>query len=122
MLCCSLPELEIRLYYVHLHLIQYRWNFTSSTAPLAHVIWALGWSMIVMTKEFNSLTRSVTPSAPPSSYDELTSIALALRERVELGPQQLFRLVGVGLSNFQLDVESPLFENGDIQVSAVLSV
>lgn len=60
------------------------------------------------TKEFNSLTRSLTPSAPPSSCDELTTIALALRERVELGPQQLFRLVGVGLSNFQLDVESPL--------------
>ncbi len=36
------------------------------------------------------------------SYD-----ALALRERVELGPHQLFGLVGVGLSNFQLDVESP---------------
>jgi len=63
------------------------------------------------TKEFNSLTRSVTPSVPPSSCDELTTIALALRERVELGPQQLFRLVGVGLSNFQLDAESPLFES-----------
>lgn len=63
------------------------------------------------TKEFNSLTRSVTPSLPPSSCDELTTIALALRERVELGPRQLFRLVGVGLSNFQLEMESPLFEN-----------
>jgi DNA polymerase-4 len=65
------------------------------------------------TKEFNSLTRSITSSAPPSSCDELSAIALALRERVELGSQQLFRLVGVGLSNFQLDVESPLFENGN---------
>jgi DNA polymerase-4 len=63
------------------------------------------------TKEFNSLTRSVTPSLPPSSCDELTTIALALRERVDLGPRQLFRLVGVGLSNFQLEMESPLFEN-----------
>lgn len=62
------------------------------------------------TKEFNLLTRSITPSVPPSSCDELTTIALALRERVELRPQQLFRLVGVGLSNFQLDVASPLFE------------
>lgn len=68
------------------------------------------------TKEFNSLTRSITPSAPPSSCEELTKIALALRERVELGPQQLFRLVGVGLSNFQLDAESLLFENGDVIV------
>ena len=65
------------------------------------------------TKEFNSLTRSITPPAPPSSCDELATIALTLRERVDLGPQQLFRLVGVGLSNFQLDAESPLFENGD---------
>jgi DNA polymerase-4 len=73
------------------------------------------------TKEFNSLTRSVTPTAPPSSCDELTTIALGLRGRVELGPQQLFRLVGVGLSNFQLDAESPLFEGRDIAASEELS-
>jgi DNA polymerase-4 len=30
----------------------------------------------------------------------LTRIALFLRERVDLGSRQLFRLVGVGLSNF----------------------
>jgi DNA polymerase-4 len=74
------------------------------------------------TKEFNSLTRSVTPSAPPSSCDELTMLALALRERVELGPQQLFRLVGVGLCNFQLDIEFPLFENGETTAIAELSI
>jgi DNA polymerase-4 len=63
------------------------------------------------TREFNSLTRSLTSMAPPSSCDELASIALALRERVELGPKQLFRLVGVGLSNFQTAEApaSPLF-------------
>ena len=66
------------------------------------------------TKEFNSLTRSITPSVPPSSCEELTAIALALRERVEPGPQRLFRLVGVGLSNFQLEVESPLFETEEV--------
>lgn len=74
------------------------------------------------TKEFNSLTRSVTHHAPPSSCNELTTIALALRERVELGPQQLFRLVGVGLSNFQLDSESPFFEKADATTNAELSV
>jgi DNA polymerase-4 len=73
------------------------------------------------TKKFNSLTRSVTPSTPPSSCDELTTIALGLRERVELGSQQLFRLVGVGLSNFQLDAESPLFEGRDIAANEELS-
>jgi DNA polymerase IV len=52
------------------------------------------------TSEFKILTRSHTPGFPPSSCEELTSIALSLRERVGLGPQQKFRLVGVGLSNF----------------------
>jgi DNA polymerase-4 len=52
------------------------------------------------TSEFKILTRSHTPASPPSSCQELTSIALALRERVGLKPGQRFRLVGVGLSNF----------------------
>jgi DNA polymerase-4 len=53
------------------------------------------------TSEFKILTRSRTPDSPPSSCEELTNIALALRERVGLGSQQRFRLVGVGLSNFR---------------------
>jgi len=53
------------------------------------------------TSEFKILTRSHTPGSPPSSGEELTGIALKLRERVELGPQQRYRLVGVGLSNFR---------------------
>lgn len=53
------------------------------------------------TKEFNVHTRSHTPPAPPASCEELTAIALALRERVDFGPERLFRLVGVGLSNFR---------------------
>ena len=58
------------------------------------------------TSEFKILTRSHTPSFPPSSCEELTMIALALRERVGLDSQQRFRLVGVGLSNF--------FDPGDV--------
>jgi DNA polymerase-4 len=65
------------------------------------------------TSEFNILTRSHTPSIPPSTCDELTTIALSLRERVELKPQSRFRLVGVGLSNFreadQASVQPVLF-------------
>ncbi len=53
------------------------------------------------TSEFKILTRSRTPDSPPSSCEELTDIALKLRERVDLGSQQRFRLVGVGLSNFR---------------------
>jgi DNA polymerase-4 len=52
------------------------------------------------TSEFKILTRSHTPSAPPSSCEELTSIVLSLRKRIALSPKQRFRLVGVGLSNF----------------------
>ena len=55
----------------------------------------------IKTSEFKVLTRSHTPGSPPSSCDELTDIALRLRERVALGPQQRYRLVGVGLSNFR---------------------
>jgi DNA polymerase-4 len=53
------------------------------------------------TSEFNIITRSHTPLSPPSSCEELTAIALSLRERVDMGPRQRFRLVGVGLSNFR---------------------
>jgi DNA polymerase IV len=45
--------------------------------------------------------RSHTPDSPPSSCEELTDIALKLRERVDLGPRQRYRLVGVGLTNFR---------------------
>jgi DNA polymerase IV len=66
------------------------------------------------TSEFSILTRSHTPVAPPSSGEELAAIALALRERVHLDPQQRFRLVGVGLSNFreteETSAQADLFE------------
>jgi DNA polymerase IV len=52
------------------------------------------------TAEFKILTRSHTPSSPPASCEELTAIALSLRERVAVAPNQRFRLVGVGVSNF----------------------
>ena len=53
------------------------------------------------TSKFQILTRSHTPPSPPSSCEELIDIALSLRERVALGPQQLYRLVGIGLGNFR---------------------
>src|SRR5438309_7994453 len=60
------------------------------------------------TSEFKILTRSHTPASPPSSCEELTHIALSLRERVGLSPQQRFRLVGVGLSNFHDPADASL--------------
>jgi DNA polymerase-4 len=58
------------------------------------------------TSDFHILTRSHTPLVPPSSLEELATIALGLRERVQLSLQQRFRLVGVGLSNFR-EIEEP---------------
>jgi DNA polymerase IV len=58
------------------------------------------------TSEFKILTRSHTPSLRPSTCEELTEIALALREKVDLAPRQRFRLVGVGLSNFEEPADS----------------
>ena len=59
------------------------------------------------TKEFAIRTRSLTPAEPPASCEAFTEIALALRERVNPGPGQLYRLVGVGLSNFR-EAEEPV--------------
>ncbi len=57
------------------------------------------------TSEF-SISRAATHLlVPPDSCEELTAIALSLRERIDLGPAQRFRLVGVGLSNFR-DVDA----------------
>jgi DNA polymerase IV len=64
------------------------------------------------TSQFSILTRSHTPATSPASCEELTMIALSLRDRIDLGPAQRFRLVGVGLSNFR-DPENqqpPLFD------------
>jgi len=73
------------------------------------------------TSEFKILTRSHTPSSPPSSSEELTSIALSLRDRVGLNPGQRFRLVGVGLSNFHdledASVQPTLFTGSGSSVS-----
>jgi DNA polymerase IV len=59
------------------------------------------------TSDFTILTRSLTPSSPPSSCEELTNIALSLRDRVDFSPKRHFRLVGVGLSNFRGPEDPP---------------
>ncbi|MGD0911023.1 MAG: DNA polymerase IV [Terracidiphilus sp.] len=59
------------------------------------------------TSDFRILTRSFTPPSPPADRDELTNIALSLRDRVHLDARQLYRLVGVGLSNFNDPEDAP---------------
>jgi DNA polymerase IV len=72
------------------------WSASRKESRLARTV-----VLKLKTSEFKLLTRSHTPGSPPSSNEELTDIALKLRERVDLSPQQRFRLVGVGLSNFR---------------------
>lgn len=62
------------------------------------------------TSDFRILTRSLTPPSPPATCDQLTSLALSLRDRVNPSPGQLYRLVGVGLSNFHNPEDEPQAE------------
>ncbi|MNU01591.1 DNA polymerase IV [compost metagenome] len=52
------------------------------------------------TDRFRILTRSQTSANPPASAAELAALARLLCERVELPPETLYRLAGVGMSNF----------------------
>jgi len=72
------------------------WLASRKESRIAHTV-----VLKLKTAEFNILTRSHTSRSSPSSCEELTTIALELRDRVDLGQQQRFRLVGVGLSNFR---------------------
>lgn len=94
------------------------WSATNGNARMARTI-----VLKLKTKEFNSLTRSLTPPVMPTSLEEFANVAVSLCERVELGPARLFRLVGVGLSNFQVKEEpnSPLFEEGVEEESGMVS-
>ncbi|MGH8442858.1 MAG: DNA polymerase IV, partial [Nevskiaceae bacterium] len=53
------------------------------------------------THDFKVLTRSLTPQQMPATAAELAEMALSLRERVGRPARSLYRLVGVGLSNFR---------------------
>ena len=68
---------------------------------LAEKVWAasrkesrIGRAVVLKlkTSNFDILTRSCTPSAPPASCEEVTNIALSLRERVGLDPGHQFSL------------------------------
>lgn len=99
----------------------------SETEPMIRRLAELTWAALrnerriartvvlkLKTAEFKILTRSHTPLSPPVSCEELTAIALSLRERVALAPQQRFRLVGVGVRNFldpeAISAQSALFD------------
>ena len=96
------------------HLAEKVWAASRKESRIPHTV-----VLKLKTVDFNILTRSHTPGSPPSSCEELTTIALGLRERVNLGPQQRFRLVGVGLNNFRESEDrlsqQSLFGGSDVQ-------
>src|SRR5256885_7598518 len=71
------------------------WSASRKEARVARTV-----VLKLKTSEFKILTRSYTPTSPPSSCDELIRVVLKLQERVDLKPEQRYRLVGIGLSNF----------------------
>ena len=86
------------------HLAERVWSSSRKESRIARTV-----VLKLKTKEFDILTRSLTPAHPPSSCEELTGLALSLLERVGLGPDRRYRLVGVGLHNFR-EPDKP--ENG----------
>jgi len=78
------------------------WTATRNTERVGRTV-----VLKLKTKDFRILTRSHTPSAPPRSAEELAGIAVSLRDHVSLPAATLYRLVGVGLSNFRDADEMP---------------
>ncbi|MCR6702179.1 MAG: DNA polymerase IV [Dokdonella sp.] len=72
------------------------WAATRRTARIAHTV-----VLKLKTAQFRILTRSHTLEAAPRSAEQVQSLALALRERVDLPAATRYRLVGVGLSGFR---------------------
>jgi DNA polymerase IV len=87
------------------------WTISGQNARLARTV-------TLKLKPNNSILLHVVlpPPLMPVSADEFVSLAVLLCSRVDLDSSQLFRLVGIGLSNFQVDTEldSPLSNNESI--------
>ena len=72
------------------------WAASRKTERVGHTV-----VLKLKTSDFHILTRSHTPPLPPQSEQELTEIAIALRDRVSLPAHTRYRLVGVGVGNFR---------------------
>ncbi len=84
------------------------WHATRKTTRTARTV-----VLKLKTADFHIITRSYTPQQGwITSEEELTRIALALCQRVDLPETTRYRLVGVGLSGFADDV--PAQVQGDL--------
>lgn len=92
------------------------WNASNGNARRARTV-----VLKLKTREFQSLTRSLTPPVMPEDAEQLAALAASLCDRVAFPTEQLYRLAGVGLSNFSLDgdeSEMPAQEEGVTQDAA----
>jgi DNA polymerase IV len=76
------------------------WAAHQREASGAHARVARTVVLKLKTSDFQTLTRSFTPSSRPDSAQEIADIACALRDRVERPAETRYRLVGVGLAGF----------------------
>jgi DNA polymerase-4 len=87
------------------------WEASRKTGRVARTV-----VLKLKTAQFRILTRSLTPDTPPASAEELSAIALALRDRVALPDSTRYRLAGVGLAGFrepeQVAPQADLFTAG----------
>ncbi|MEZ2347011.1 DNA polymerase IV [Terriglobus sp. RCC_193] len=74
------------------------WNASQANARRGRTV-----VLKLKTKEFNSLTRSLTPPTVPMTCEDFTNLGLHLCTRVDFDARQLYRLVGIGLSNFEVE-------------------
>ena len=87
------------------------WEATRKTERVGRTV-----VLKLKTAQFRIITRSHTPESAPASQEELTALALALCQRVDLPPATRYRLVGVGLGGFREPEE--MVSQGDLFVSA----
>ncbi|WP_091532442.1 DNA polymerase IV [Fontimonas thermophila] len=93
-LACDLPLAELA---PHVRRMAHKaWQASRKTARIARTV-----VLKLKTADFRILTRSVTPGVPPASENELAELALGLLARVGDDGHVRYRLVGVGLGNFQ---------------------
>jgi len=86
------------------------WTATRRTGRVGRTV-----VLKLKTSQFRILTRSFTPERAPASLHELTEIALALVQRVDLPAHTRYRLVGVGIAGFaeaetDMAVQGQLFD------------
>ncbi|WP_083537662.1 DNA polymerase IV [Pseudoxanthomonas mexicana] len=87
------------------------WAAYEREASMSNNFLARTVTLKLKTSDFRIVTRSRTYSSPITSVEDLISTAGALLNRIDLPEEQLYRLVGVGLSGISRDspVQDGLF-------------